>query len=492
MLSFFQYLIEKKKTASDEESFKAGDTAGKIFEILKGRFHNGGREFPDSYRVEGKRPEEIHNALAEKQFGSRFEKHPIYKNMSQASDTSAELTERFLAGKHHHDREKGFNRVAWTSQESDPEKFLGFKPEKTVADNMVELHHGAPHGLSEKVTQVGSSVNYSNPGVNTFENSSGMKLTQHNDDHKEVIKKISGQIPTDENTERYVKRITREKNPENLTPVERRHRAQVLDSYSRRNKNYGTDMRNAYETMSAADKKDGGSRLRDAVRSLVVPSSEHPTTVTHTELNDDGSHNRTRVYDLHEHIDQYLDNFHQFHIQRNEKEPATVTIHAVHKKTGATMPVARIAIYGEKHVPSPRGSVVLPSENHQSVHYHGELDTAGEHGDTFEKHSLDSSVQRPTAKVRVSQSDFPDEPKSKKSKKVTAPVTPAPQPQPAAQQTPQPRPQRNPSTRFSTIKAASGDWRANQTHSQNLAGSMSHGSNFYSDSDRAEFSKGFN
>jgi len=416
MISFYEFLEEVSKPTKgkslkpeSELGFKPGDSAGKMFEILKGRFHNGSREFPDSYRVEGKRPQEIHDMHARKMFGEDFQNHPDYQNFSKSADISAEMTERFLTGKHSHDRKKGFKRVAWTSQPADPAQFIGSEPEKSVADNMVQLHHGENHSLSEKVTKKGSPINYANPGTNTFESSSGVKLTHHNDPYHDILQKHTKHLANEkaEVRERYVKDITREKDLSKLSPRDRKAREEILSAYETRNRNYGKDIRSAYSKMSQQDKKDGGSRLRDAIKKLVVPSEETPTTVTHTELNPDGSHHRTRVYNLHNHIDQYLDNFHDFHIQPNENEPASVTIHARHKDTGEVLPVARMAIYGEKHIASPRGSIVLPAENHKSIKYSGELDTAGQHGNDMSEHSLPDNFQRPSASVRISAPDKP-------------------------------------------------------------------------------------
>lgn len=400
MLSFTTYLTEAaKKAKTAAAKIKFGDSTGKMFEILKGRFHNGGQEFPDSYRVEGKTPEEIYRKTAQTSFGDDYQKNPIHNNMENAANVSAEMTERWAAGKHHHDRKKGFNRFAWTSQPADPEQFLGSKPKKAVGDNMAELSHGGNHAFSEKVTDIGSKVNYANPGVRTFEESTGTKLSQHNQKHADVLAKhgISGA-----EGKATLKKWMGEDPQHTPTPDEQKKAAEIEQSYTERNRNYGRDMRGAYNKMSAEDKKDGGSRLRNAIFNLVTPSTETPTTVTHTELNPDGSHHRTRVFDLHDHINQYLNHFNDLHIKPSDEDPASVTIHGVHKKTGKTMAVARMAIYGRKHQISPRGSVVLPSENHKDVKYHGELDTAGEHGTDMAEHALPSNFQRPRSAQHVS------------------------------------------------------------------------------------------
>lgn len=392
MLSFLKYLTEAaKKNKNAATKIKFGDATGKMFEILKGRFHNGGQEFPDSYRVEGKTPEEIYRKTAATSFGPDYENHPIHNNMAAAANTSAEMTERWVTGRHHHDRTKGFNRFAWTSQPADPTQFLGSKPKKAVGDNMAELSHGGNHAFSEKVTDIGSKVNYANPGVKSFEESTGVKLSQYNQAHADMLEKhgIVG-----EEGKQTLKNWMGENPDYTPTKQESAKAAEIEKSYTERNKNYGRDMRAAYNRMSAQDKKDGGSRLRNAIFSMVTPSTETPTTVTHTELNSDGSHHRTRVFDLHDHINQYLDHFQDLHIKPSDEDPASVTIHGVHKKTGKVMAVARMSIYGRKHQISPRGAVVLPSENHKDVKYHGELDTAGEHGDDMSKHALPEGATR--------------------------------------------------------------------------------------------------
>jgi hypothetical protein len=67
---------------------------------------------------------------------------------------------------------------------------------------------------------------------------------------------------------------------------------------------------------------------------------------------------------------------------------------------------------------------------------------------------------------------------------------PKPQPQPEAQQTPQPMAQKASSARFSTVKSTTGDWRGNQPHSQNLSGSMTHGTGWHTASEQQEMAKG--
>jgi len=428
MFKFAEYLIEAAKKVKKQGDFKPGDAAGKLFELLKGREHNGGK-FPDSYRVEGKTPENIHDKTAKILFGDQYKDHPVYKNMVDAAKTSSEMTERWVAGRHQHDRTKGFNRFVWTSQPSDPEKFLGSKPEKPVGDNMAELSHGGNHAFSEKVTDIGSHINYANPGVQNFERMTGRKLSQHNEPYAKVLTKhgIRGAAGTD-----FLKKIIpgRRQTDYVNTPKEQKIADEINAAYNERNKSYGRDMRDAFSDMAEKDKKDGGTRLRDAIFNAVTPSRETPTTVTHTELNSDGTHHRTRVYDLHEHINQYLDQFHGLHIQPNEKDPASVTIHGIHKKTGEVMPISRMAVYSsDKSQISPRGSMTLPSENHKNVQYLNELDTSGKHGNSMDQYSLNSSAQRPTARVRVSQKDFPDKPKPTKPKRAAKPkVAAAPKP----------------------------------------------------------------
>lgn len=411
MINFKEYLIleaSTKKPAKPKsnktkkpavEKFSPGDSAGKIWEILKGKHYNNGN-FADDFRVEGKKPEDIHNIMAEKLFGPKYKDHPIYNNMRKSAEESAEMTQRYLSARYGHDRNKGFGRVAWTSQASDPESYLGSKIQKSVADSMMDLSHGKSHAISEKVTAAKSPINYANPGAKSFESFAGLnpgELTQYNQAHQDVVDQVqaSRKDKTGENKERYIKRITRAKDPKTeLTPAERRHRDLIINSYNERNRNYGRGMRQGISAMADMDKKDGGSRVRDAIFKLVTPSSETPTTVSHTELNPDGTVHRHRVYDVHDHINQYLDHFDNFHITQSDKDPASLTIHGRHKQTGEIMPILTTAIFGEKHLGSPRGSTVLRSENHSSVKYNGELDSHGVHGDTLEQHAKGMTPQR--------------------------------------------------------------------------------------------------
>ena len=85
MLNFLEYLREgflieaKSKPISTKNP---SDSFGKIHEILVGKHLNNG-SFPEDYRVEGKRPVDIHNAHAKARFGKQFESYPKYQAMDK-------------------------------------------------------------------------------------------------------------------------------------------------------------------------------------------------------------------------------------------------------------------------------------------------------------------------------------------------------------------------------------------------------------------------
>ena len=71
----------------------------------------------------------------------------------------------------------------------------------------------------------------------------------------------------------------------------------------------------------------------------------------------------------------------------NTKGTLNVCYLAKLKNVSQVIYTSTMAVYGDKHLASPRGSTVLRSENHKSIRYNNELDTAGIHGDTLEQHA---------------------------------------------------------------------------------------------------------
>lgn len=160
------------------ETGAASDAEGKLHELLTGYYFNKGKHV-DSYREEGKTPQEVHDQLksaVSPETYDRINKH----------------AEEMAYNLHHHLREEGFrgkvSKVAWTSQTKDVEHFTGKPDPNNESDIMVELKHASgsnkPSGSTE---HVGFSMKYAN-NAPTLKNKTPKTLGEtYGFDHKKIM-----------------------------------------------------------------------------------------------------------------------------------------------------------------------------------------------------------------------------------------------------------------------------------------------------------------
>lgn len=374
MLGFLNFLIEAKK--NKEGKAITGDAAGKLFELLKGKFQNRGN-FPEDHRVEGKKPKDIHDITANNLFGNDFNNHPIYKNLSQAAEIAAELNNLHNETYHGHDKKRGYNRVAWTSQPADHEKETKVVDDNSVADSIVTLGNGKQLSHSDKLTGVGKPINYKNPGSQTIVNLTGAKKAEEQKDHADLLNRYN--LKSGEKGHAEFKRLRDSDNPE-----ERKIAEKIVKSSQKVNQGFA---RSVHAGLQQKQNTGGDEALRNVITSFVAPKTHLKTTVTHTEIDDrTGEHRRTRVYDLHDHINQYLNHFENLHVDDTHPEgQSSVSIYGHfkhptiknHPDNGKKMRLLNLSVYagGKPTSLAPRGAVNLPSENHPSISYQNELDT---------------------------------------------------------------------------------------------------------------------
>lgn len=388
MHSFSEYLQEaaKKKAAKKTSGFSTGDTAGKLFELLKG-YHQSRNEFPKHYRAEGKTPKDIHDTMAKKMFGDDFENNEEYKNLVQTAKIASEHNTRYNELEHGHDPSQGYQKVAWTSQPSDHESETGVNDPNSVADSIATLHHGQKVGHSDKLTAVNKPVNYKNPGVKTFSAMSGADLSGVGDAHAELLRKHdinSGDKGYLKWAQWKGKRQDEKAKKKGIyyepSDEERKKAEEIEKSSALVNQEVARRMHGGFSSIAAADRQNGTTNLRDAIEKAVAGPTHLRTSVTHTEANPDGSHHRTTVYDLHDHVNQYLNHFDNYHVEPEHKKGlSSVAIYGHfrhptdpnHPMNGKRMRVANISVYsgGRPNNVSPRGAITLPSEHHKEIVY---------------------------------------------------------------------------------------------------------------------------
>lgn len=160
------------------ETGAASDAEGKLHEILTGYHFNKGKHV-ESYREEGKTPQEVHDQLkasVSPETYDRINKH----------------AEEMAYNLHHHLRQEGFRgkigKVVWTSQTKDVEHFTGKPDPNNESDIMVELKHGAGSNKpSGSIEHVGFSMKYAN-NAPTLKNKTAKTLGEtYGFDHKKLM-----------------------------------------------------------------------------------------------------------------------------------------------------------------------------------------------------------------------------------------------------------------------------------------------------------------
>lgn len=352
MLSFKSFITEAKK--SKESSAKnPADSMGKLHELLVAKELNGGT-FPEHHRDErGLRPINAHDlhasALFGKEYRGSFYNDPRYKKMQADAKQAADDIRAHLKKNH---GISDMNRIAWTSQASDHKLETGVDDPNSKADLIVTSahpeHKGRKIGISLKVGKT-KTPNYSNPGVATYENWSGVNLQHHLQGHSDTLAK-HGNI----NHEQY--KVLRDSGNKKQQAAA----AEIKASSDRMNTNMASDIRSALA-------KKSHKELSDIVRKSTMPETHLHEIVSHTVHNSDGT--STHKVQAHaDHVNDYLNKFSDLHVKPSAKG-TSVTIHGIHKKTGKVMPVWRTTVYagGRPSNKSPRGATVLPSESHKNV-----------------------------------------------------------------------------------------------------------------------------
>lgn len=352
MLGFLDFLIEAKVKPISTKN--PSDSYGKIHEILVGKHLNNG-SFPEDYRVEGKRPVDIHNAHAVARFGKKFESHDKYKKMDKAAAEVADKIKTHLSGKHSIKP----SRTAWTSQKSDHQSETGVVDPLNKADLIVTGSHKGDHKTGKKAAislKYGElkSTNYSNPGLKTLGGLSGKDLTVHQESHRTLLKKLGN--PSHEEYKVHKKKAEIEASSKKMTQnVAADFAAGVKNKYKTDN-----DLK-AYvkRSVGASGHTEGGDEISG--------KTHLPHVIAKTKVKSDGSHEHT-VIGATDHVHNYLSHFKDLHVSHKPGQ-SSVAVFGTHKGTGKKMEVHRVSVYmgGQHETANPRGATTIGSESHKSV-----------------------------------------------------------------------------------------------------------------------------
>lgn len=348
MKTFRFFITESIFYITEASAKSAQDSMGKLHEILVGKSLNNDK-FSEHHRSNEGTPEEVHNRHAKSLYGDNYKEHPAYKNAVANAEKAA-------AGIREHLKKHGITKikkVAWTSQSSDHEKETGVIDPNSTADIIVTGHNGKQVGLSLKVGKT-KTPNYKNPGVKTYENWSGKKLSHLNASHSALLDKHDN--PSHEQYKAW---------RDSSKPSERAKATAIKKSSDDLNKSMAAEIHKGFS------KKTHGE-LYDLIKDSTSPKTYLPTVVSHTVTGENNSHVSHDVHDQDSHVDHYLSHFKNLHVAPHKKG-TSVTIQGTfkhptnknHPLNGKIMPVWNTTVYagGRPANKSPRGAITLPSEN---------------------------------------------------------------------------------------------------------------------------------
>lgn len=367
MKSFKFWLKEEISSLQNEllleEAGAKADSSGKLREILIGRHLNGGQHMT-SYRAEGKTPEQLHDRHAKNLHGDDFHNSKDYKSSDNSAKKAAEQIKSHLE-KHGYG---SLNRTVWTSQASDHHSETGVHDENNSADLIISTNkkkrineqnsdHKKLHKVAISVKIGHSKVNYSNPGIKTYQHISGANLAQHVANHKRTVE---SNLPSGPGSSHEKYKALRDSPNKSDQEKAKNIKQSSLDV----NKNIANSMRKSMA-------KKSHEELHHAILHSVAPPTHLKHLISRTITHKDtGQHLSHHTYDLHKHTHEYLSHFRDLHVDAANKS-GTVTVHGYHHITGKKMAVAtyNVSAGGRPANHSPRGAVNLASEDHKDIKY---------------------------------------------------------------------------------------------------------------------------
>jgi len=304
------------------------DSKGKLFELLHAKHMHPKKELPSHYRDEsGKSPQEVHDKI-------RSEISPQdYDTINRHAEASSHAMRAHLSKNGHNP--KHITQVAWTSNgASDVKKFTGTDDVHNDSDVMYKFHNSK----TKQTTFAGAGLkfgsqkepNIRNPGLKSLERMTGANtLLSHFEKHKKRIKAL-GYNDTNENNH---KKWKAEKNSVRGKAAE--------ESKLKTTRGMAKDIHKSLSSKSSDE-------LKDYVKSVVSPKTQHPTYRLHTRTshNEAGSTASHHIDEPSKDIDAHLSKFSELHMEKKHKGGISVSIYGKRKSDGKSVPVLTHAIKG--------------------------------------------------------------------------------------------------------------------------------------------------
>ena len=371
IVTFLTFLDESVLTeGAVRESAKIAALKGPLHELLLGKHLNNGN-FPEDYRVEGKKPEDIHHDYATKVFGKNYKNHPEYKKMVNAAADAGTRFNRFVGSKSH-------NRVAWTSQPSDHEKETGVKDSLSKAD-LIITKGGKGVSDHKKRQKMAVSIKYSSPesgkktktnwanhGQKTLERFSGADLSELPE--KEAHKKL---LMTHKVKNRDDYRNIRDAGKSNIIDkIDESHRRMsqaVAKKYAEglTKRYHAKNQVHQDEHLKSFIKRSIGAVGHTEGGDIEAGKTHLPHIIVKTTRGNDGDHTH-HVTDVESHVHNYLSHFRNLRVEHKDGSTGVV-VTGEHKRTGKRMEVHRTQIYGDQSTANYRTSTTLGAEDHKDI-----------------------------------------------------------------------------------------------------------------------------
>jgi hypothetical protein len=530
MLTFTKFLIEKRasKAATAEVSC---DDKGKLHELLlakhliKHQDPNGEGFLPQHFRagkdhpnkkIKGKSPQEVHDDIR-----SRIGEAAYNEINGHAAQTAESIVQHAIRTGRIKSR-KDITNVHWTSNRDtfkkagDHENLTGQKDVNANGDLILTTKHPKIPGEKDFIpvsAKYGSEdkPNFRNDGLDGLEDKAGLdrgKISGIQADMERELSETYG--------ERH-KGETQEKRHENykkdlavLEAEQKAHKNKTdsdLETFVKSGGKKKDFVKQKFQPQSEAAKaavgaaeigvkhrrkmaaalaegfskmkRESGSDepLRRFIDGQVSPSVRFQHIIAHSHVQPDASAVSV-IHDMHHIGRDHLSNFRDIEAvhgsedgEEGEGGGVSVNFYGTHVRTNRRQIIATQSLKG--------GSGPYKGSN-GTFRINPPVKEKDQEASSIVGKPIDVPSETPLSNATIKT------PEGKPSRSRAA------QPQPAAQQTSQPSLQRNPSNRFSTIKAASGDWRQNQTHSQ-VRANATHGDKLWlTPSEREEAAGGYN
>ncbi len=327
MFKFKQFINESYTNLFLVEAV-SNDDKGKLFEILHAKHMHPEVKLPTHYRdEEGKSPSEVHDAIK-----SRISNQEYSTIDGHAKNSASHMRDHLKLQGHNPSH---ITHVAWTSNgASDVKKFTNKEDPHNDSDVMYRFKHPK----SGKVTHAGVGLKYGsqkepnirNPGLESLERMTGASTLQKRfANHK---KRVAGLGYTGTTAENHAKWKT-EKTSERGKAAE----ASKLET----TRGMAKDIHSSLAKKSSND-------LKDYVRGVVSPKTEHSTYRLHTRTshNEAGSTATHHIDEPSKDIENHLNNFSELHMDKKHSGGISVVIRGKRKSDGKSVPVLQHAIKG--------------------------------------------------------------------------------------------------------------------------------------------------